>query len=115
MHSAFAGAVPQLPDSFSYLNPAPFVRHLEGNLCLVIEPLNTYQAKLCLEERPEGAPAQPVPIPVAYKLVHACSLKPAGRIEDEFYIIGWTADYHLMKGNEATVLTITNQTQQAVH
>ena len=98
----------------SYLKGTTYARQLEGNLYLLIEPLDTHVARVRFEERADNAPAQPVPIPAGYQLVDGETLTPAARRADKHFIIAWFADYLLTRQNEGTVLKIFNKKEQAI-
>ena len=111
---AFAGAMPQFSGTYSYKNTTTYARQLEGTLFLLIEPLDITVARVRFEQRVDDAPAQPVPIPPGYQLLHGDTLALAARIADDIFIITWVADYHLTRQDEGTILKISNQKQQAI-
>ncbi|CAL5229579.1 g12935 [Coccomyxa viridis] len=92
---------------FSHKSPA-LVKQLEGKLHVVIRPHDSIHAQIYFEERIEGGPAQIVPIPSGYQLIHTDTKEPSGKVKGRYFPISYDSSYHLIRNGDNIVLKITS-------
>jgi hypothetical protein len=105
-----ADKMPPFAGTFSYKNDNIYRRSCGEGVVLVMERVDPDLAKIRFEREPDN---QSIDIPVGFSVIHAGAVSPAFRVGNEYFIVTWTANYVVLRGEEA-LFNIYNQKSQAI-
>lgn len=97
-------------DTFSYQSDEPYRRSIGEGQQIVIRRLDPNIACIGFEMEDGNVP---IPIPDGVSVVLSETAIPSARVGDEYFVVTWIGNYHVVRNGEA-LYEIYNQQSQAI-
>jgi hypothetical protein len=104
--------MPQFSGTFSYKNDIMYRRSIGNGEQLVIERMDPNIAKIRFELEVGNAPVD-IPDGVTVVLATSMACIPAARVGNEYFIVTWISNYHVLRQGDA-LFNIFNQQSHTI-